>query len=122
MAEQVILIVDLGHDNPHQIKDDVEGFGVKAEIVPHNLMTEEEVFAYGDVKGFIFDGGTAKMEGGFRIVAYPIFAQLQDEQNIPGYSVDYAGFEGVDLYGWPENEADRKWHIENFLKTRCKVL
>lgn len=122
MAEQVILIVDLGHENPEMIKADVEDFGVKAEIVPHNLMTEEDVFAYGDVKGFIFDGGTAKMEGGFRIVAYPIFAQLQEEQMIPGYSVDYAGFEGVDLYGWPESEADRKWHIENFLKTRCKVL
>ena len=122
MAEAVILIVNVGGANPELIKSDVESCGIKAEICPHNLMTEEDVFAYGDVKGFIFDGGTAKMEGGFRIVAYPIFAQLQDEQGIPGYAVDYAGFEGVDLYGWPENEADRKWHIENFLKTRCKVL
>ncbi|MBR5315839.1 MAG: hypothetical protein IKU44_03515 [Firmicutes bacterium] len=122
MAEQVILIVDVGGENPEMIKEDVLALGVKAEVCPHNLMTEEEVLAYGDVKGFIFDGGTAKMEGKFRIVAYPIFQEMIDQQRIPSYSVDYAGFEGVDLYGWPADEETRKWRIENFLKTRCKVL
>ena len=122
MAEQVILIVDVGGENPEMIKEDVLALGVKAEVCPHNLMTEEDVLAYGDVKGFIFHGGTAKMEGKFRIVAYPIFQEMIDQQRIPSYSVDYAGFEGVDLYGWPEDEEERKWRIENFLKTRCNVL
>jgi len=114
MGENVIVIVDLGHDDCELIRKDVESLGVRAEVCEYEA-DADYLNSLGEIKGIIFDGGSGKMVNGFRAEPSESFYDLK----VPVYSVDHASREGVDLYKWPENEDDRRWHIRNFMTTQC---
>lgn len=116
MTDGVIVIVDLGHDNCQMIKEDVESFGIKAEIINH-IVEKAELDALGEITGFILNGGTCKNVRGFR----PECSEIIYEMELPIFSVDHAGSTGVDRYKWAEDEAVRREDIAYFLRERCKL-
>lgn len=116
MAKEVIVIVDLGHENCQMIKEDVESFGVPAVICSHDV-DQAYLEGLGEIKGFILNGGPHKMINGFRLEA----SEAIYENEIPTYSVDHASWKGVDLFTWPKDEAERKERIGRFLSETCKL-
>lgn len=116
MADGIIVIVDLGHVNCQMIKEDVEALGANAVICQHDI-TKEDLESFGDIKGFILDGGPAKSINGFRVDA----SEVIYESELPMYSVDHACWTGVDLFTWPEDEEERRGRIKKFLLEGCKL-
>ena len=115
MAEGIIVIVDLGHENCQLIKEDVESFGVQAVICPHDA-DEAYLAALGDIRGFILNGGPHKTQpNGFRVDA----SEAIYENEIPTFSLDHASWKGVDLFTWPADEAERRERIGRFLAESC---
>ncbi|MGN0658231.1 MAG: hypothetical protein ACI4LA_01360 [Emergencia sp.] len=114
MTDGVIVIVDLGHEDCEMIRRDVESLGVSAVICPHDA-DQAQLDAFGEIRGFILNGGPNRKVNGFRVDA----SQVILDSKIPTYSVDHASMKGVDLYSWPEDEAERREKIRRFLQKDC---
>ena len=84
MGENVIVIVDLGHDDCELIRKDVESLGVRAEVCEYEA-DADYLNSLGEIKGIIFDGGSGKMVNGFRAEPSESFYDLK----VPVYSVDH---------------------------------
>lgn len=112
---ELVVIVDLGHENSEMIKADVESLGVKAEICSHEV-TEEELKKIaeksGEIRGFILNGGPHKTIGGFRVEP----SEAVYDTGLPTFAVDYASLNGIDLFTWPEDEGERRRRIMEFLR------
>ena len=118
MKKEVVVIVDLGHEDCGLIKDDVESLGAKAAVCEHDITEEglEELVAeFGEIKGFILNGGPHKNVNGFR----PEASEAIYEMNLPMYSVDHASYTGIDMFSWPADEAVRRQKIREFLADNC---
>ena len=116
MSKQMIVIVDLGHENSQMIKEDLESLGVEAVIVEHDI-NAAQLDELQEIKGFILNGGPHKTVGGFRVDA----SEDIYNKKLPMYSVDHAGLAGVDLYSWPDEQEERLRHIKYFLESKCNI-
>ena len=114
MSEEVVVIVDLGHEDSTVIKKDVESLGVHAIICEHDV-SSEELDGFGDIKGIILNGGPHKMINGFRVDA----SEAVYESEVPMYAVDHASMMGVDLFTWPKDGTERRMEIGKFLSDSC---
>lgn len=116
MSREVVVIVDLGHEDSRIIKQDVESLGVEAVICNHDV-SAEELKNLGEIKGFILNGGPHKKINGFRVDA----SEAVYDCKIPMFSVDHASMAGVDLFQWPEDIQSRRSYIGEFLKESCGI-
>lgn len=112
---ELVVIVDLGHENCEMIKSDVESLGVRARVCSHDV-TEEELDKiaeeFGEIRGFILNGGPHKTAGGFRVEP----SEAVYDTGLPTFAVDYASLNGIDLFTWPKDEYERRRRIGEFLK------
>lgn len=119
MKRELIVVVDMGHENSEIIRQDVESLGVKAAVVSHEVTSEElEALSkeMGEIKGFILNGGPHKNINGFRVEP----SEAVYETGLPTFAVDYASLNGIDLFTWPEDEDERRQIIKEFIAGVCR--
>lgn len=111
MEQDKILIIDLGSTRNTYIAREIRELGVFTEIHPHD-MTKEELLKVTNVKGIILNGGENRIVDGIEIQA------SEDIRNagIPILFVDHG-----DGKPWPQEEADRKQMMEEFVFGICKA-
>ena len=111
MKQDMILVLDLGSQENPRLAREIRSLGVYSEIHPHDI-TLEQVHALPNVKGIIVNGGPNRVVDGVEIdVSTEIY-----NCELPVLLVDHKG-----EVGWPEDEADRKEALANFVFGLCQA-
>ena len=133
MKQDMIVIIDLGSEESALVAREIRGLGVYSEIHPHDL-TEEQLAAIPNVKGFILNGGPNNMLDGVAVA--PSSAIL--ESGLPMLAVDFdgapqarqiksipAGEEGKQLlreFIFDTCGAQANWTMENFIADQVELV
>ena len=133
MKQDIIVIIDLGSTNNTQIAREIRELGVYSEI--HNFdITEKEIKAIGNVKGFILNGGENNVVDGNKIDAsmavydsgLPLFIVNHDgmiSQNIESFSLDDEVRKNqLSDFVFEVCEAEANWNIENFINDQVDLI
>ena len=133
MKQDMIVIIDLGSTNNAQIAREIRDLGVYSEI--HNFdITEEELKALPNVKGFILNGGENNIVDGNKIDA----SMAVYNSGLPLFVVNHEGLVGQTIESFSEDdevrkdqlndfvfevcEAEANWTIENFINDQVELI
>lgn len=109
MKQDMIVILDLGSEENPRLAREIRALGVYSEIHPHDI-TLEELKALPNVKGVILNGGPNRVVDGVEIdVTKDIY-----NYEVPVLLADHKGDDP-----WPEDEAQRKQTLSNFVLSIC---
>lgn len=114
MQQDMIVVLDLGSEQNTLIARDIRALGVYTEIHPHDL-TAEQLAALPNVKGIILNGGPNRIVDGVAIDA----SEAIYDSGLPLFAVDHQGKAVQDLAVWPEDEAERKMVLSQFVLDKC---
>ena len=117
MKQDMIVILDLGNTENTTLARAIRSLGVYSEIYPHDI-TKAELEALPNVKGIIVNGGPNNVVDGEKIDVGPWVY----EAGCPVLAVDHAPAKCADtLEKWPEDEAELKGILEEFVLVQCKA-
>lgn len=117
MKQDMIVILDLGNTENTTLARAIRSLGVYSEIYPHDI-TKAELEALPNVKGIIVNGGPNNVVDGEKIDVGPWVY----EAGCPVLAVDHAPAKCADtLEKWPEDEAELKGSLEEFVLVQCKA-
>lgn len=117
MKQDMIVILDLGNTENTTLARAIRSLGVYSEIYPHDI-TKAELEALPNVKGIIVNGGPNNVVDGEKIDVGPWVY----EASCPVLAVDHAPAKCADtLEKWPEDEAELKGSLEEFVLVQCKA-
>lgn len=117
MKQDMIVILDLGNTENTTLARAIRSLGVYSEIYPHDI-TKAELEALPNVKGIIVNGGPNNVVDGEKIDVGPWVY----EAGYPVLAVDHAPAKCADtLEKWPEDEAELKGSLEEFVLVQCKA-
>ena len=109
MAQDMIVVLDLGSTENSRLVREIKDLGVHCEIHPHNISIED-LNALPNVKGIILNGGPNRVVDGIEIdVAIEIY-----NVPVPVLMVDHKGDDP-----WPEDEQARKDALALFIFGLC---
>ena len=109
MKQDMIVILDLGSEENPRLAREIRALGVYSEIHPHDI-TLAELKALPNVKGVILNGGPNRVVDGVEIDASLEIYNC----DVPVLLCDHKGDAP-----WPEDEAERKEAISNFIFGIC---
>jgi len=109
MKQDMIVILDLGSEKNPRLAREIRALGVYSEIHPHDI-TLAELNALPNVKGVILNGGPNRVVDGVEIDASVEIYNC----DVPVLLVDHKGDAP-----WPEDEAERKEALSNFVFGLC---
>ena len=109
MKQDMIVILDLGSEENPRLAREIRALGVYSEIHPHDI-TLAELNALPNVKGVILNGGPNRVVDGVEI---DVAAEICN-CDVPVLMVDHHGDAP-----WPEDEAERKEALSNFVFGLC---
>lgn len=117
MKQDMIVILDLGNTENTTLARAIRSLGVYSEIYPHDI-TKAELEALPNVKGIIVNGGPNNVVDGEKIDVGPWIY----EADCPVLAVDHAPAKCANtLEKWPEDEAELKGILEEFVLVQCKA-
>lgn len=117
MKQDMIVILDLGNTENTTLARAIRSLGVYSEIYPHDI-TKAELEALPNVKAIIVNGGPNNVVDGEKIDVGPWVY----EAGCPVLAVDHAPAKCADtLEKWPEDEAELKGILEEFVLVQCKA-
>ena len=117
MKQDMIVILDLGNTENTTLARAIRSLGVYSEIYPHDI-TKAELEALPNVKGIIVNGGPNNVVDGEKIDVGPWVY----EAGCPVLAVDHSPAKCADtLEKWPEDEAELKGSLEEFVLVQCKA-
>ena len=117
MKQDMIVILDLGNTENTTLARAIRSLGVYSEIYPHDI-TKAELEALPNVKGIIVNGGPNNVVDGEKIDVGPWVYVA----GCPVLAVDHAPAKCADtLEKWPEDEAELKGSLEEFVLVQCKA-
>ena len=133
MKQDMIVIIDLGSTKNTEIAREIRELGVYSEI--HNFdITESEIKALGNVKGFILNGGENNVVDGNKIDAsmavynsgLPLFIVNHEgliSQNIDSFSSDdEVRKDQLSDFVFEVCNAEANWNIENFINDQVEII
>ena len=133
MKQDKIVIIDLGSTINTEIAREIRALGVYSEI--HNFdITEAEIAALGNVKGFILNGGVNNIVDGVKIDAsmavynsgLPLFIVNHDGligQNIESFSLDLeVRKDQLSDFVFEVCGAEANWNINNFINDQVELI
>ena len=133
MKQDKIVIIDLGSTINTEIAREVRALGVYSEI--HNFdITEAEIAALGNVKGFILNGGVNNIVDGVKIDAsmavynsgLPLFIVNHDGligQNIESFSLDLeVRKDQLSDFIFEVCGAQANWNMTNFIDEQVQLI
>lgn len=109
MKQDMILVLDLGSEENPRLAREIRALGVYSEIYPHDI-TAAEVAALPNVKGIVLNGGPNRVVDGVEIDA----AKEIYNYDVPVLLADHKGDKP-----WPEEEAERKKALSDFVFSIC---
>ena len=133
MKQDMIVIIDLGSTINTQIAREIRELGVYTEI--HNFdLTQEELNALPNVKGFILNGGVNNIVDGVKIDASSVIYNSglpllvvnhkgQKEEDILSFALDdFARKEELRNFVFDVCHAEANWTIENFINDQVELI
>ncbi len=114
MKQDMIAVIDLGSKDNSMIAREIRALGVYSELHPHDL-TAQEVAVLPNLKGIVFNGGENRVVDG--VVVTPSEALVN--AGVPVIYVDCPYAQDNGGYVWPEDEAERKAALEDFVFGVC---
>ena len=133
MKQDKIVIIDLGSTINTEIAREIRALGVYSEI--HNFdITEAEIAALGNVKGFILNGGVNNIVDGVKIDAsmavynsgLPLFIVNHDGligQNIESFSLDLeVRKDQLSDFIFEVCGAKANWNMKNFIDEQVQLI
>lgn len=117
MKQDMIVILDLGNTENTTLARAIRSLGVYSEIYPHDI-TKAELEALPNVKGIIVNGGPNNVVDDEKIDVGPWIY----EADCPVLAADHAPAKCANtLEKWPEDEAELKGILEEFVLVQCKA-
>ena len=109
MKQDMIVVLDLGSTENPRLAREIRDLGVYSEIHPHDI-TVDELKALPNVKGIILNGGPNRIVDG---------VEIDVSKDVYNYEVPVLLVDHKDDSPWPQDEAERKEALSNFVFGLC---